>query len=106
MNADLPVHAATVGRPWRALREKIGIEHRLHDARHFYASGLIASGCDDVTVQRALGHSSAAQTLSTYSHLWPDASDRTRKAAGELIDLSHESGADALRTEAAKLHSD
>jgi len=24
-------------------------------------------------------------TLSTYAHLWPDASDRTRKAAGELF---------------------
>jgi hypothetical protein len=28
------------------------MEHRLHDARHFYASVLIASGCDVVTVQR------------------------------------------------------
>ena len=106
MNADLPVHAATVGRAWRALRDKIGIEHRLHDARHFYASGLIASGCDVVTVQRALGHSSAAQTLSTYSHLWPDANDRTRKAAGELIDLALGSAADVLRTEAGKIPSD
>jgi integrase len=26
-----------------------------HDLRHFYASGLIAAGCDVVTVQRALG---------------------------------------------------
>jgi hypothetical protein len=31
---------------------------KLHDLRHFYASGLIAAGCDVVTVQRALGHSS------------------------------------------------
>jgi len=45
----------------------------LRDLRHFYASGLIAAGCDVVTVQRALGHSSASITLSTYSHLWPDA---------------------------------
>jgi len=30
---------------------------RLHDLRHFYASGLIAAGCDVVTVQRAMGHS-------------------------------------------------
>jgi integrase len=106
MNPTLPVHSATVGRAWRALRAKVGISYRLHDARHFFASGLIAAGCDVVTVQRALGHSSAAQTLSTYSHLWPDASDRTRKAAGDLLDLSLNSGADALRTEAAKMPSD
>jgi integrase len=48
-----------------------------HDLRHFYASGLIAAGCDVVTVQRALGHTSATTTLSTYAHLWPDAEDRT-----------------------------
>src|SRR3954470_4665509 len=30
-------------------------EYTLHDLRHFYASGLIAAGCDVVTVQRALG---------------------------------------------------
>ena len=32
---------------------------RLHDLRHFTASGLIAAGCDVVQVQRALGHASA-----------------------------------------------
>ena len=31
-----------------------------------------------VTVQRGLGHASATTTLSTYSHLWPTAEDRTR----------------------------
>jgi integrase len=98
-DAGLPAHAATVSRAWRAVREKVGIGHRLHDLRHFYASGLIAAGCDVVTVQRALGHASAAMTLTTYSHLWPDANDRTRKAAGDLLDLSLGAAADALRTE-------
>ena len=45
-------------------------------------------------------------TLSTYSHLWPDASDRTRKAAGELLDQALESTADGLRTQATKTPSD
>jgi len=39
-----------------------------------------------VTVQRALGHSSPTVTLSTYAHLWPDAEDRTRKAAQSMLD--------------------
>lgn len=38
-----------------------------------------------VTVQRALGHSSATITLNTYAHLWPSAADRTRSAASGLI---------------------
>ncbi len=46
---------------------------RLHDLRHFYTSGLIASGCDVVAVQRALGHAKSTTTLTTYAHLWPSA---------------------------------
>ncbi|MGA9679704.1 MAG: site-specific integrase [Mycobacterium sp.] len=98
-NDQLPAHAATVARWWRKVRDKVGMEHRLHDLRHFYASGLIAAGCDVVTVQRALGHSSPSVTLDTYSHLWPDANDRTRKAAAGLVEQALGSTADALRTE-------
>jgi len=95
----LPAHAATVARCWRIVRDNVSIPHRLHDLRHFYASGLVRAGCDVVTVQRALRHSSAAITLTTYSHLWPDANDRTRRAAGELLDRSLAAAADELRTQ-------
>jgi integrase len=95
----LPAHAATVARLWRKVRDRVGIDYRLHDLRHFYASGLIAAGCDVVTVQRALGHSMASITLDTYSHLWPNANDRTRKAAAGLVDEALGSPADILRTE-------
>lgn len=47
--------------------------------------GLIAAGCDVVTVQRALGHASTTTTLNTYSHLWPTAEDRTRVASSDLM---------------------
>ena len=71
---------------WRATRTAAKLAHiRLHDLRHFYASGLIAAGCDVVTVQRALGHATATTTLNTYSHLWPTAEDRTRRAASGLM---------------------
>ncbi len=97
--ADMSALPPGAALDWRTLRDKVGIEYRLHDLRHFFASGLIAAGCDVVTVQRALGHSSAAITLTTYSHLWPDANDRTRKAVDELLDQSLGSTADVLRTE-------
>jgi integrase len=97
---DQPLHQNSVGYWWRRTRAAAGQEHRrLHHLRHFYASGLIAAGCDVVTVQRALGHSSATVTLATYAHLWPDANDRTRKAAGDLLSASVSAAADALRTE-------
>lgn len=102
----LPAHAATVGRWWRLVRAKVGIDNRLHDLRHYYASGLISAGCDVVTVQKALGHSSPSITLDTYSHLWPDADDRTRTAAAGLLDQALSATADGLRTQTAKTPAD
>lgn len=81
-----PPHQNTVGHQWRLSCQRAKVTHlTLHDLRHFYASGLIADGCDVVTVQRALGHAKATTTLNTYAHLWPTAEDRTRKAAGGLF---------------------
>jgi integrase len=88
-----PPHQNTVGHWWRSTLGRAGLQYRLHDLRHFYASGLIAAGCDVVTVQRALGHSKATTTPDTYAHLWPTAEDRTRKASAALL-------ADSLRTAA------
>lgn len=81
-----PPHQNTVDYWWRKTCRDAGVVgFTLHDMRHFYASGLIAQGCDVVTVQRALGHASATVTLKTYAHLWPTAEDRTRKAAADLM---------------------
>jgi integrase len=83
---DGPPHQNTVGYWWRKTLRDAGLSAiKLHDLRHFYASGLIAAGCDVVTVQRSLGHAKATTTLNTYAHLWPTAEDRTRKAAESII---------------------
>ncbi|MFT4288565.1 tyrosine-type recombinase/integrase, partial [Nocardioides sp.] len=83
---DEPMYDNDITWRWRATRDSAKLPTvRLHDLRHFYASGLIAAGCDVVTVQRALGHSTATTTLNTYSHLWPTAEDRTRAAASGLM---------------------
>ncbi len=82
-----PPHQNTIGYWWRKTLAAAGQDGiRLHDLRHFYASGLIAAGCDVVTVQRALGHAKASTTLETYSHLWPSAEDKTRSAASALAE--------------------
>jgi len=94
-----PMEGNMVGTRWRRARRETGVAYRLHDLRHYFASGLIAAGCDVVTVQRALGHSSAAITLGTYSHLWPDSDDRTRKAANAMFAEVIGTPADSLRTE-------
>ena len=84
--AGQPPHQNTVGHRWRQTCRRAGVVGvTLHDLRHFYASGLVAAGCDVVTVQRALGHARATTTLNTYAHLWPTAEDRTRRAASGLL---------------------
>lgn len=77
-------HDNLVDYRWRSTRTDAGLTHKLHDLRHYFASGLIAAGCDVVTVQRAMGHASATTTLSTYAHLWPTAEDKTRAAASAM----------------------
>ena len=42
---------------------------RLYDLRHVYASALIEAGQSAKTVERRMGHSSAAMTLDVYNHL-------------------------------------
>ena len=97
---EVPPHQNTVGFWWRKTREAAGSPAvTLHELRHFYASGLIAAGCDVVTVQRALGHASATVTLNTYAHLWPTAEDRTRAAAAAMpAEALGASAADSVRT--------
>lgn len=86
LSSGQPPHQNTVGHQWRRACRLAGVEGlTLHSVRHSYASGLIAAGCDVVTVQRALGHAKATTTLNTYAHLWPSAEDRTRAAASDLL---------------------
>lgn len=68
------------------VRDAADLPLSFHDLRHFFASGLIAAGCDVVTVQHALGHKSASVTLDVYSHLWETGEDTTRAAAQGLVD--------------------
>lgn len=82
--AGRPWHDNLVDYRWRSTRSDAGLTTKLHDLRHYYASGLIAAGCDVVTVQRAMGHASATTTLSTYAHLWPTVEDKTRAAASGM----------------------
>lgn len=85
---------------WRQIRSAAGLgDLTLHSLRHFFASALIADGCDVVTVQRALGHSSATVTLGVYAHLWTTAEDRTRAAGARLMADVLAAPADSLRTE-------
>ena len=80
---------------WRQVTKAAGTQPvDFHELRHFYASLLIRHGESVKVVQARLGHASAAETLDTYSHLWPDNEDRTRAAIDSVLGIL----ADYLRT--------
>ena len=89
-NDGQPVRRNTFSETWR----RAGGDLRLHDLRHVYASALIQAGESVKTVQRRLGHSSAAMTLDVYSHLWPESDERSRAAIDSYLGIP----ADCTRT--------
>ncbi|MBA2508323.1 MAG: site-specific integrase [Nocardioidaceae bacterium] len=98
--SDVPPSGTTLNSRWLATCRRAGVEGlHTHHLRHYFASGLIADGCDVVTVQRALGHGNATVTLSVYSHLWPTAADKTRKAAASMMTEVLGATADYPRTD-------
>lgn len=74
---ELPFEPSTVRR--RALaawkdRKPIG----LHEARHTFASVLIAAGVNAKAITDAMGHASVTMTFDRYGHLMPDGRDEAR----------------------------
>ena len=70
--ADRPFTSSNVWRRSRTAWKRAGLEPlSLHEARHTYASLLIASGLNAKAVTTYLGHSSIATTFDLYGHLMP-----------------------------------
>jgi integrase len=95
-----PITRQAFGHLWRPAAKTAGLPvgTGMHSLRHYYASLLIRFGESVKTVQARLGHASAAETLDTYSHLWPDSDDRTREAIDSVLG----SPADSVRTGSAQ----
>jgi integrase len=81
------VTPATAGDLWRTAVEGMGLGDRSgwHDLRHFHASLLIADGRSVPAVAERLGHKDQAETLATYSHLWPPDEDRAIAAVDAAL---------------------
>jgi Phage integrase family len=93
-NGD-PIHRASWSQPWAPAVERVGLPKGFgyHGLRHYFATLLIHAGASVKTVQLALGHSTPAITLNTYTHEWPDAVDRTRN----LVDAALGRAGSAVR---------
>lgn len=61
---------------WESARVAAGLEgFTTYELRHTAASVAIHAGANVKTVQRMLGHRTAAMTLDTYAHLWDEELD-------------------------------
>jgi integrase len=68
--------------------KKTGMRYiNVHSWRHFFASALINSGLDVVSVQNCLGHVSPLVTLGTYSHAFNKANARATEAISSTIKI-------------------
>ncbi len=75
---DGPILRNTKGRPWtkdavncrfERLKKKLGIRYCLYNLRHSFATRMLESGLDALTVALLLGHSNPAMLSTTYQHL-------------------------------------
>lgn len=89
-----PFHAATLYRradaAWQASGRAARL--RLHQARHTYASFMIAAGVNAKALSQFMGHSSIKVTFDLYGHLMPGSE---REAAGMLDAFLERAGSQA-----------
>jgi integrase len=79
----MPFQATVVYRRADRAWEKAGLGRlRLHQARHTYASFMIAAGINAKALSAFMGHSSIKVTFDLYGHLMPG----TEAEAAALLD--------------------
>lgn len=90
--ADDAMFRTPTGRLWSSDRINHGIvnlvgkgEWGFHALRHVYATSQLSHGRSIKSVQKTLGHASAATTMDTYWHVLPDEEDLLRDSAAGLV---------------------
>jgi integrase len=94
-----PMSRQRFGQVWRVLRNRAELpQARFHDARHTYASILLAGGVSVPAAADCLGHTTAI-LLNTYAHLMPEDHDRARSAVQSAFEQEPQSQTGAIGNE-------
>lgn len=92
-----PVARDQFGRIWRSLRERAGLPAaRFHDARHTFASVLLAGGVSVPAAADYLGHT-PGELLRTYAHMIPGDHERARSAVQTAFERNRSCLTDASK---------
>jgi integrase len=93
-----PFHANVVYRRADAAWKKAGLgQLRLHQARHTYASFMIAAGVNAKALSSFMGHSSIKVTFDLYGHLMPGTEAEAAMLLDRFLGIQISSGADTAR---------
>lgn len=93
------VFAREDGKPWRPnsltqvwtrMRDRLGINARLHDLRHTSVSIMLAAGISARLISERVGHSSTSFTMDTYGHLLPDAQAEAAEKLASALNFGHQ----------------
>ncbi|MFC1924642.1 tyrosine recombinase XerC, partial [Chloroflexota bacterium] len=81
-----PLNPSVVTHNFRKLTIQASLKDlRFHDLRHTFASLMLLRGISAKMISEALGHSSAAFTMDTYSHTIEGMQENAMKKLDELL---------------------
>jgi integrase len=81
-----PFVASTVRHRAREAWEQAGLQPLgLHEARHTFASLMIAAGENPKAIQTFMGHATIQMTFDRYGHLMPGSRDQARTRMDEYL---------------------
>jgi len=82
-----PMDPGTLTHNFARIAHRAGLPGtRFHDLRHTFASLMLMAGIHPKVVTEALGHSSVAFTLDTYSHVVPSIQKAAAKRLDEVLE--------------------
>lgn len=70
------------------LREKLGIEARFHDLRHYFASAMLALGVPDKYAMKRMGHSTPDMLKNVYQHIMADKDEEFSKTISDFFTIN------------------
>lgn len=68
-NGTLIQYKNFMGRDLKKLNELLGVRHTPHDTRHSFVTRARECGCDNLVIQRIVGHAPETITEQVYTHL-------------------------------------